>query len=298
MKEGQSAVVNKRDLSKYIGKTCGVLTVLQIDSKYEDKAYKFKDIICLCKCSLCGKESEVKLNSLLTTTNKELVCCDFCWEEYKIQRLRKKYKGLVKGVYKCLDYDHTDKNNRHWVKAQCLQCGNIVVKPIHYFNSPAHEGSKSCPNCRHETHIRLSHENAMKRHKASTEEEYAQMTKIRAKFSEYKQGAKARDIEYHLSLDESKKLFLSNCAYCGQPLSFGIDRIDSTKHYTTDNTVPCCAMCNRMKNAYSKEVFLNKIKEIYLHSIVCNSTTIPEGSTSEANAGGSTEHPKKDGDIV
>lgn len=298
METGQSAVRSKRDLSKYIGKTCGVLTVIQIDPKYNDRKYKFKEILCVCKCSLCGKESEVKLNSLLTTQNKELVCCDFCWKEYKIQRLRKKYQGLVKGVYKCLDYHHTDDRNRHWVTAQCLQCGNIIVKPVNYFNSPAHQGSQSCPNCRHETHIRLAHENAMKRHNVFTEKEYEQKVKLLERFSQYKQGAKVRDIEYHLTYEESEKLFLSNCAYCNQPLAFGIDRIDSTKHYTTDNTVSCCAMCNRMKNAYSKEEFFNKIKEIYLHSIACNSTTIPKGSTPKANVGGSAEHPEKDGDIV
>lgn len=298
MKEGQSAVVNKRDLSKYIGKTCGVLTVLQIDPKYADYKYKFKEIKCICKCSFCGQTSEVRLNSLFTTDNKALLSCDLCWEQYKIQRLKDKYVGLVKGVYKCLDYSHTDKNHRHWVTAQCLQCGNIVIKPIHYFNSPAHEGSQSCPNCRHETHVRLAHENAMKRHGVSTEEEYEQKVKLLERFSQYKQGAKARNLEYHLTLEESENLFLSNCAYCNQPMAFGIDRVDSTKHYTVDNVVPCCSMCNRMKNAYSQEAFLNKIKEIYLHSIVCNSTTIPNGSTPEANAGGSTEHPEKDGDIV
>lgn len=296
MKEGQSAVVNKRDLSKYIGKTCGVLTVLYIDSKYEDKTFKFKDIVCLCKCSLCGKEVEMKLNSLFSDS-KPLQTCPNCCNYYKIKRVKDKYIGKTKGVYKCIDYSHTE-NKRHFVKVICTQCGHESIRSVTYFNSPAHEGSKSCPNCRHETHARLSHKNAMKRHNVSTEEEYTQKVKIRAKFSEYKQNAKARDIEYNLSLEESETLFLSNCVYCGQPLAFGIDRIDSTKHYTTDNTVSCCAMCNRMKNAYSKEVFLNKIKEIYLHSIVCNSTTIPEGSTPEANAGGSTEHPEKDDDIV
>jgi hypothetical protein len=41
------------------------------------------------------------------------------------------------------------------------------------------------------------------------------------------------------------------CTYCG--LTFdrgtgsGLDRVDCSRGYTTDNVVPCCAVCNRVK---------------------------------------------------
>jgi len=44
----------------------------------------------------------------------------------------------------------------------------------------------------------------------------------------------------------------------------GVDRVDSSKGYLDEgNSVPCCKMCNRMKNEFTKEEFLNKIKKIY-----------------------------------
>lgn len=42
----------------------------------------------------------------------------------------------------------------------------------------------------------------------------------------------------------------NNCFYCnGELPKFGIalDRIDSSKHYSKDNVVPCCKICNSVK---------------------------------------------------
>ena len=43
----------------------------------------------------------------------------------------------------------------------------------------------------------------------------------------------------------------------------GVDRVDSNKGYEMDNVVPCCSMCNRMKNKYTYKEFIDKIKLIY-----------------------------------
>lgn len=44
----------------------------------------------------------------------------------------------------------------------------------------------------------------------------------------------------------------------------GVDRLDSNKGYEMDNVVPCCSMCNRMKNKFTYKEFIDKIKLIYL----------------------------------
>lgn len=44
----------------------------------------------------------------------------------------------------------------------------------------------------------------------------------------------------------------------------GVDRLDSNKGYEMDNVVPCCGMCNRMKNKFTYKEFIDKIKLIYL----------------------------------
>ena len=62
----------------------------------------------------------------------------------------------------------------------------------------------------------------------------------------------------------------------------GIDRIDSSKGYSVDNCVPCCAKCNYAKHDLSIDDFKNHIEKIYKHLFLESSTTIPAGSTSEA----------------
>jgi hypothetical protein len=43
----------------------------------------------------------------------------------------------------------------------------------------------------------------------------------------------------------------------------GVDRLDSSIGYVEGNCLPCCGMCNIMKSDHSKEVFLDKVKQIY-----------------------------------
>lgn len=68
----------------------------------------------------------------------------------------------------------------------------------------------------------------------------------------------------------------------------GIDRIDSSKDYTLDNCVPCCFICNRIKNKYDLNTFFDKVEKIYLKHIK-GSTTISKESTSQANGNGNGE---------
>lgn len=278
--------MNNRNIKKYIGQTYGVFTILDIDIKYEDYKYSFKQIKCKCICSRCGKESEVYLNSLYNN----LKMCEHCKSTYKSDKAIEKYIGTIKGNLQCLEYAYL-KNKRHYVKVKCLNCGNIFIKPITYFNSPAHKGSTFCSNCKTQKYAELKRNTVILKAQNLYSEKYDLYQKINEKISEYKTNAKRRNIQFHLSREDCKELFLGNCIYCNQPQAFGIDRVDSMKHYTKDNTVSCCSMCNRMKNSYTKDEFLNKIKDIYLFSIIGNSTTIPKGSTSEANADGSAEHP-------
>lgn len=89
--------------------------------------------------------------------------------------------------------------------------------------------------------------------------------------------AKRREIEWLLSKEEFRSLTKGCCTYCGvepqqvkknyksQYVYNGIDRVDNSIGYLKSNCVPCCKVCNKMKNTYSKDQFLNQIKRIYLH---------------------------------
>lgn len=102
-------------------------------------------------------------------------------------------------------------------------------------------------------------------------------------FMSYKRNAeKHRGINFSLSKDEFKELTSLECVYCGAaPSTYrapeslrwkgknsgfyiynGIDRIDSSKGYETNNVVPCCPTCNYMKSDMSVDNFYSHIKKV------------------------------------
>lgn len=98
----------------------------------------------------------------------------------------------------------------------------------------------------------------------------------------YKRHADERGIEWNLSTEEATSLINKPCFYCGTLASNnkitksckdgykhnGIDRVDPTKHYSPDNVVPCCKVCNMAKRMHPQADFLNWIKRVYEHTFL------------------------------
>ena len=111
-------------------------------------------------------------------------------------------------------------------------------------------------------------------------QEKARLAKGEASFNRlynsYKIKAKERGYTFCLSRNDFKKLTKQNCYYCGAKpnqknripqyygdyIYNGVDRINNDKGYELDNVVSCCGMCNRMKNKYSYNEFLEHIQKI------------------------------------
>lgn len=186
-------------------------------------------------------------------------------------------------IYKVIgvDRERSAKVKRHkYYFIQCKKCGTIFSRRA----SVIKENLKTvqCSNCRKNRHG-----------KPLNVLEYKM-------YCFYRSGSKQRGIEWNLTEQEFKSLIKQRCHYCNeepsrhQSVSYrddyelvnGVDRIDSSKGYCITNCVPCCNTCNLMKNTLTKETFFNKISQIYNHSIK-SSTTIPKGSTSQANGDGS-----------
>lgn len=91
---------------------------------------------------------------------------------------------------------------------------------------------------------------------------HAYMSTPKGRLSSIKASANTRKIDFELTDEQAISIMEKKCHYCGQISKIGIDRIDSDKHYTFDNCLPCCAMCNKMKNTYSKEDFILQCKTI------------------------------------
>lgn len=95
----------------------------------------------------------------------------------------------------------------------------------------------------------------------------------------YKSNAAGRGFEWALSDQEATDLMLGDCHYCGQepsggvstkmlnkiPFRNGIDRVDSSRGYSLDNVVSCCAACNLGKGKMSTDQFLSWIKRVQSH---------------------------------
>ena len=68
----------------------------------------------------------------------------------------------------------------------------------------------------------------------------------------------SKKIEDRLNESKSKKRLSNHVLKCN-----GIDRVDSSKGYTEENSVACCKYCNIAKNTMRESDFFNWIKRAY-----------------------------------
>ena len=86
---------------------------------------------------------------------------------------------------------------------------------------------------------------------------------LKGRYKEYKTGAKSRGYEFKLTLEDFEKMWNQNCYYCDTLIDgIGVDRVDNTKGYLVDNTVPCCSVCNKMKLTLRNKDFINQCFKI------------------------------------
>lgn len=200
-----------------------------------------------------------------------------------VQREKEFMLNIETPIYKVIGFDEKrsteDKKHKYYF-IQCKKCGTIFSRRASIIKENL--GTVQCSNCRKN---RFG--------KPLNVLEYKM-------YCFYRSGAKQRSVEWNLSEEDFKSIIKDDCHYCGespsrhQSVSYredyelvnGIDRVDSSRGYTIDNCVPCCNTCNLMKNVLPKDKFFEKVRQIYNHSIK-SSTTIPKGSTSQANGDGS-----------
>ncbi len=98
-----------------------------------------------------------------------------------------------------------------------------------------------------------------------------------ADFNVHALQARKRGIPFELSLEDYARLISTECFYCGAvpsnkarkstplPKKSGIDRLDSTRGYSADNSVSCCRPCNMAKGSMTREAFTASTKARYEH---------------------------------
>jgi hypothetical protein len=223
---------NKIEINKKYGK----LTVKEKvwDEKVKETRYK-----CICDC---GKNTLASGTQLNKGTKISCGCAkrDLCTE--KLQ------KYFVGDKFNKLTIISFPKQTEKVRIANCIcDCGNIknniTIKQL------ASEGVTSC-GCNRRSNDPWN--DVYERYK--------------------KDNAVYRNIDFKLTREEFEYLCKDNCYYCNKQPEInatsylkrnGIDRKDSLKGYTNENSVSCCSICNKLKNNLSIYRFMEIIKLIY-----------------------------------
>lgn len=86
--------------------------------------------------------------------------------------------------------------------------------------------------------------------------------------NDVKQKATARGKDWNLTHIQAYHLMINECSYCGNKPNWpleksGIDRVDNSRHYESDNCVSCCFDCNTAKGQKTLEEFIVWIKKVH-----------------------------------
>ncbi len=123
---------------------------------------------------------------------------------------------------------------------KCTKCGESKPFTTQYFNKSKNTRSGLSQPCR-ECH--------KKRMSVSNKKRYAKNRDYWLMI-EYQKIDKRLGYENDLDLEWFKENITSQpCTYCGtntEPI--GSDRLDNTKGHTKENTIPCCKICNKVRN--------------------------------------------------
>lgn len=114
----------------------------------------------------------------------------------------------------------------------------------------------------------------------------------RRSFYSYRRRSAQKGLEFSLSFEEFITLICGNCVYCGaepRPAgikrelrnrefkSNGIDRIDNSIGYISNNCVSCCEICNNSKKTLRLDDWMKWIKRICEFQIKNNFNYQPRG---------------------
>jgi hypothetical protein len=240
---------------------------------HKDHVYKRKSVYITVKCKKCGSVKHEVVDS------QDLSCkigpCMPTWVDLTGQRFGSLF---VEG----LSFEKTKRTKRHYVwywKCKC-NCGRTCFKKAadlvsHY--------QRMCPVCARKEAVRKTTLPGQK-------SKWNRMIRV------YRKNALALGREFLLTDDQFVSISKEKCHYCGADpienaygvVSNGLDRVNSSIGYSIDNVVPCCKICNVMKNKLSVDDFLKHISSIYKHSILTtklNDHPEMEYASSEAEMG-------------
>lgn len=230
-------------LADRIGKKFGKLLIMEIERKVNSTKYR-----AICKCD-CGNVHRANVDSVVSGKISSCGC---------IRKLPEERVGRTFNQLTILSI--CEKSSKGQTLARChCSCGNekdIVLGRV------VSGEVKSC-GCLHRKDFQLVAETSI--------------------YDAIKRSAIHRGLEFKLLKEEVVKLLHLPCHYCGNMESNifkgrskthkskiykynGIDRVDNSKGYISENVVPCCWRCNDMKGGLSKQDFHKHVENIKKYS--------------------------------
>lgn len=103
------------------------------------------------------------------------------------------------------------------------------------------------------------------------------ISRLNSRFVCWKKRARQREIPFEITLEHLQSMPLV-CHYTGHKLvlesnqwnTISLDRLDSSKGYTSSNVVYCCSFVNLMKHTLSYDEFIRSCKAVVNHYEACH----------------------------
>ena len=160
----------------------------------------------------------------------------------------------------CLEKNRLHDNKKYEERKNtlnmCLGCGTTIPELLDGILGHKVQRCQSCY-----TKLREVEENRSRTRNYAAEN----MANLDKHYVNYIKGAGIRNMEFDIPVDKFKEMVQLPCHYCNSYTEnevIGIDRMNSSIHYTVGNCVPCCSICNTLKNTMSKHEFISQIHKI------------------------------------
>jgi len=162
---------------------------------------------------------------------------------------------------------------KYFYECKC-DCGNITIVNRQHLLQKLGKLTYSC-GCYQKEQSKIGHEKQKGVARPHVQKPNG-ISVSHTMFLGYKAGANRRNINFDITEHEFETITTQNCFYCNQePVEKkknksehavrkmnGIDRINSNVGYTVSNCVPCCKICNYMKQELSTSEFYDHLLKI------------------------------------
>ena len=143
---------------------------------------------------------------------------------------------------------------------KCNKCGEVKKLGEFYTDNSKKDGLHTiCIEC-----IKKYNSD---NYKQISKKQKARCRTIKGKYNSLTAAARERKQTTSITFEQYKQLLAKNeCYYCDESLEgaagHSLNRINSSKGYMLENVRPCCRICNKIMNNFTKEQITSRIYKL------------------------------------